>query len=71
MFSVFGVGASVRGAAEWAIEQLTEDDINSSVNNLIGGLFGAMEPSTSSGSHRSALDDIGIALGKGPNTKDF
>ncbi len=41
VFSILSIKANVRKAAEWAIDQLTEEDWNPPTNALMGGLLSA------------------------------
>lgn len=56
IFDVLEIKATVRNAAEWAIDQLTEDEINPPVNALRGGLLGLNPPSSAEG--RQAMEDL-------------
>ncbi len=56
IFDVLKIKATVRNAAEWAIDQLTEDEINPPENTLMGGLYG-MDPS-SNPEGRQAMEDL-------------
>lgn len=42
VYSVLGIKAAVRKPAEWAIGELTEEDINPPVNALAGGKYGGL-----------------------------
>ncbi|SFN73775.1 hypothetical protein SAMN04487859_1089 [Roseovarius lutimaris] len=46
IFDVLKIKATVRNAAEWAINQLTEDEINPSTNAFRGMLLGLNPPSS-------------------------
>lgn len=41
VFKILGIKASIKNAATWAIDQLTEDDWKPHQNALMGSLFGA------------------------------
>ncbi len=53
IFNVLGIKATVRNAAEWAIDQLTEDEINPSMNTLRDGLMGFNPPSGAEGRQKT------------------
>lgn len=53
IFAVLAIKAAVRSAAEWAIDQLTEDDI--SPVNTLGGLLGMNQPSGSDGRQETKI----------------
>lgn len=62
VFSILGVKASVRNAAEWAIDQLSEEDWNPQLNALaLGSLLGKPNPNPS----QNTRDRIIKALSKG------
>ncbi|SEK62684.1 hypothetical protein SAMN05421666_0705 [Roseovarius nanhaiticus] len=64
IFAVLGIKAAVRKAAEWAIEQLTEADINPPVNTM-GGLLG-MDPRPSIEGRQETKSRIADLLTKSP-----
>jgi len=67
VFSVLGIEAAVRNAADWALEQLTEQDINPPQNSLasmMGGLFGEEPTSLPVDKPRSAMEKIADELAK-------
>ncbi len=53
IFDILNIEATVRNPAEWAIDQLTEDEINPPVNRLLGGLFGFNPPSSPEGRQKT------------------
>ena len=66
VFEILEIKASVRNAATWAIDQLTEEDWSPPKNALAGGLFGLLggiPPEKPKG--RNALAEISAALEKG------
>lgn len=69
IFAALEIKASVRGAAEWAIGQLTEDEINPPQRGLMGALLGSSgDPPLPKKSSIKATRDIVEALVKGQNT---
>ena len=65
IYSILGIKGSVRSAAVWAIDQLTEDDVSPPVNALAAGLFGFETHPASIESSRSNRAAIVSALKKG------
>jgi len=65
IFDVLNIKAKVRSAAEWAIDQLTEDEINPPVDGLMGGLFGMNPPSSPQG-RQETKNRIADLLAKRP-----
>lgn len=66
IFEILAIKANVRNAADWAIDQLTEDDWSPPANALLGGLFGMpRERGLPERSERNALADIAGELKKG------
>ncbi|WP_299880177.1 hypothetical protein [uncultured Sulfitobacter sp.] len=69
IFAALEIKASVRGAAEWAIGQLTEDEINPPQRGLLGALLGSPgDPPLPKKSSNNATCDIVEALLKGQST---
>jgi len=64
VFSILNIKAAVRNAADWAIGELTDSDINPPVNALAGGILaGALNyPVTS---ERNALAEMASVITKG------
>lgn len=40
VFQILGINADIRGPAEWALTQITDEDVNPPRTGLMGGLFG-------------------------------
>jgi len=64
IYLVLGIKARVRNAAQWAIKQLTDEDLNPSQNGLLGEFLGR-DQSKYVKSTENALGAIAKALEKG------
>ncbi len=64
VFQFLNIKAKVRNPAEWAIEQLTEEEWNPPVNALLGGLFGLVADQNSTATSKSTKERIAEMLAK-------
>jgi hypothetical protein len=65
VFSILEIKADVRKAAEWAIAQLTEADVNPPQNALAGGLFNVLSSNQQSKPTADTIETIANMLRKG------
>lgn len=66
VFTVLGIKASATKAAEWAVGQLTEEDIHPPAQSLLGGLLGLAEKLPHQSTGQNALTKVGRELLKKP-----
>lgn len=64
VFQILNIKAKVRNPAEWAIEQLTEDEWNPPANALMGGLFGKVADQNRPATSGSTTERIAAILAK-------
>ena len=65
VFSILEIKADVKKAAEWAIAQLTDADVNPPKNMLMGGLFNALSLNQKSKPSVDVKNTIAEMLSKG------